>query len=65
MRHDITGGINFDQCSEVMKQSRKIITILSNSFLRESECLAEATYAGKVMTPCTIHNEVLEAMLDD
>ena len=65
MRDDITGGINFDQCGEVMKQSRKIIIVLSNSFLREPECFAEATYAGKVMTPSTIHNEILEAMCDD
>ena len=48
VRDDITGGINYDQCSEVMKQSRKIIIVLSNSFLREPECIAEATHAGKL-----------------
>ena len=48
VRDDITGRINFDQCGEVMKQGRKIIIVLSNSFLRESECIAEATHAGKL-----------------
>ena len=55
VRDDITGGINFDQCGEVMKQSRKIIIVLSNSFLREPECIAEATYAGKPLIYHHLH----------
>ena len=43
----MTGGITYDQCCETMKQSRKIILVISNSFLRERDCLSEASFAGR------------------
>ena len=55
-RDDLIGGITFDDCCKVMKTCRKIIIILSNSFLRNPECISEATYAGNnyILQKCAL-----------
>ena len=42
------GSYKFDELCEVMRQSRKIIIVISNSFLKSEECLSLAAFAGEI-----------------
>ena len=52
-RDTLPGSYRFERLCEVMRQSRKIIIVMSNSFLNSSECMAEAAFAGEAAEKVT------------
>lgn len=46
VRDALIGSIGFEQCCLAIEQSRKIILVLSNSFLQNSECVMESIHVG-------------------
>ena len=52
-RDTLPGSYRFETLCEVMRQSRKIIIVMSNSFLNSSECMAEAAFAGEAADKVT------------
>lgn len=56
MRDSGIGGHKFEELCQVMRQSRKIIIVVSNSFLERPECNSEAAFAGKLIAigVCTV-----------
>ena len=58
-RDSNVGAVHHEERVSAMKRSRKIIVVLSNSYVNSSECQGEASLAGeyKISTweQCTIH----------
>ena len=47
IRDDLTGPNGLEQCCLAIERSRKIILVLSNSFLQNDECVTESIHVGK------------------
>lgn len=46
------GVYHFEALCNVMRRSRKIIVVLSNSFLARAQCNAEAAFVGEKSFSC-------------
>lgn len=45
------GSIKHEERLTAIRKSRKIIVILSNSYITSSECQGEANIAGRILIP--------------